>query len=337
MLPSNTTLELGKTLGAGLADANAYKQDFIETDEVTNINLVAIQSIDLEGSWYLYQRNIAALNLFSSDLLTSVNRVFWFDEGTGSLVTEEITGSTTSIASNSPTWVTSGKFNSCLYFNGDDQYINTSIPTNIGANESFTLNAWIKHYGANANNNERWFYADSSTTRLGFGLGHTGNKLQCLMRNNADTAYRAAYSSTELTASTWYMVTLSYNSATDIIRIWLNGVSNATEETATGIDNTGGTIRIGSMDTTSTTYLRDFNGLIDDIVFWKGRELTGPELLSIYNSGTGLKYFPNTRSGTTYYPFVLDHPNTLYGGLDGSSTVIDGDFSSITLSSSGFL
>jgi hypothetical protein len=51
-------LDLGKYLGTALQSTNQYKDNFIETEEVTDITLAAIETINLTGSWTIYKLNL---------------------------------------------------------------------------------------------------------------------------------------------------------------------------------------------------------------------------------------------------------------------------------------
>jgi hypothetical protein len=51
-------VELGKTLGRSIAESNNYRQDFIETEEVTDINLVPIHTINVVGTYFVYSGNL---------------------------------------------------------------------------------------------------------------------------------------------------------------------------------------------------------------------------------------------------------------------------------------
>ncbi len=49
------SIELGRIIGTGLQNANQYKDDFVESEEVTDINLTTLESINLSGSYFVYK------------------------------------------------------------------------------------------------------------------------------------------------------------------------------------------------------------------------------------------------------------------------------------------
>jgi hypothetical protein len=61
----DTSKELGKFIGTNIANATSYKEDFIPTEEITDLTLYAIESVDLVGSY-----------LVSSVLYSSVFTVY---------------------------------------------------------------------------------------------------------------------------------------------------------------------------------------------------------------------------------------------------------------------
>jgi hypothetical protein len=51
-------IELGQTIGKGLSGASQYKQDFVETEDITSLNLVAINTAQVVGSYFIYVKNL---------------------------------------------------------------------------------------------------------------------------------------------------------------------------------------------------------------------------------------------------------------------------------------
>lgn len=52
VLPS----ELGIIIGTNINDTNSYKQDFIETEDVADINLVGIETVELTNTYYTVKK-----------------------------------------------------------------------------------------------------------------------------------------------------------------------------------------------------------------------------------------------------------------------------------------
>ena len=51
---NNPGRELGSYLGQNVANTNKYKDDFVESEDVTDITLAPLNSVTLTGSWYAY-------------------------------------------------------------------------------------------------------------------------------------------------------------------------------------------------------------------------------------------------------------------------------------------
>lgn len=76
----NPATELGRLIGQGLAQANSYKDDFIETEEITDIDLYGIESINIVGSYFVTARYIIGsstwgLAIWGSSLWASDNLI----------------------------------------------------------------------------------------------------------------------------------------------------------------------------------------------------------------------------------------------------------------------
>lgn len=52
--------ELGKIIGQGLKQANSYREDFVETEEATDILLANLESIRLSGLWVVSSLIVAS-------------------------------------------------------------------------------------------------------------------------------------------------------------------------------------------------------------------------------------------------------------------------------------
>lgn len=49
----NSATELGKLIGQGLANANSYKEDFLETEELADLDIYGVESINLTGTAFI--------------------------------------------------------------------------------------------------------------------------------------------------------------------------------------------------------------------------------------------------------------------------------------------
>lgn len=47
------TQELGRLIGGNLKSATDYKQDFIETEEVSDLQLFSLETVNVSGSYFI--------------------------------------------------------------------------------------------------------------------------------------------------------------------------------------------------------------------------------------------------------------------------------------------
>lgn len=94
-------------------------------------------------------------------------------------------------------------------------------------------------------------------------------------------AYRESVTPT-IVAGTWYHLVYTFDSATNAVVLYINGVSRAT---ATSADNA----IVGTHTYIGAGFSTYFDGLLDEIGIWS-RALTSDEVTELYNSGNGFAY-----------------------------------------------
>lgn len=100
---------------------------------------------------------------------------------------------------------------------------------------------------------------------------------------------------TTLSTSTWYMLTMTYDSTNGGI-VYVNGSSDGTFA-ANGTINTGGDeFFLGYQQGYAN---RHFDGAIDEVGVWS-RSLTSTEITDLYNSGAGYNPYGGGGGGATY-------------------------------------
>jgi hypothetical protein len=181
--------------------------------------------------------------------------------------------------------------------------MNNSNQSNLKISGNMTMNVWVKFgvlptinqviAGKTATNNGHlnyqifinssgWIRGVSSTTTVAGGLGTCNNDFYV----NSNGA---------VSTGAWHMATYQYNSATQNLSLWIDGVSTSNTSiasypylcvnwTAAGLerDFTIGASRLASV----TQYL---NGTVDEVGVWN-RTLTGAEIIELYNGGAGITY-----------------------------------------------
>ncbi|MBI5159535.1 LamG domain-containing protein [Candidatus Micrarchaeota archaeon] len=174
---------------------------------------------------------------------------------------------------------TSCKFGGCMYFDGvDDNY--TINGTSFSPPSEGTLTLWLNASVCNAGASKRCRF---------FG---TGDQFEFKVLNSTITTYLVTneacavgsnilYSS-GLNYNQLYFVALTYNTTTDVLKTYVNGVLNKQDKNASGAC-TVGVLRLGRVAIAGEYY----KGYLDDVVFWN-RTLTASEIWNLYqiNNGT---------------------------------------------------
>ena len=206
---------------------------------------------------------------------TNLVAYYKFDETSGTVLTDWV-GLDHNFANSSATINQTGKIDKAYLFSAG-AVTRTNFYNNM---QTRTINIWINP----ANNNKGKIYTSlNSAEAIDIWRG-TDKKIYVQTRNSGKSWVNEVVSST-IEPSVWTMLTVTFNSATKDINLYLNGTYNASGNWDT-ISNPGETIvYIGG-------YFQNFSGLIDETGFWS-RLLTNEEITELYNSGSGLTYpFP---------------------------------------------
>lgn len=182
-----------------------------------------------------------------------------------------------------------GKQGQCLNFsaaNGrvEAQDNNVASITSGGARTSFTVAAWMRPtyiatetYGVSKRQgaaNREWL--------LGF---HPVNGWRLFIHVGAGSE-EIINSGTLAVLNTWAYLVAGFNLATNRIFISVNGAAASTQAVV-GTVPTGVVaipFRIGCPEVGAGI---DFQGDIDEVMFWRGRQISDAEIAELYNSGNG--------------------------------------------------
>ncbi len=200
---------------------------------------------------------------------------YWrLDDGAGSVAADSSDSGNTGALIAAPTW-TAGKIKNALQFDTTDQAV--EVPT-AGANlNQGTVCLWAKPssfpavaqflfgHVAGGWNNRIQIYTNNTSGALGIGLGDTHRK---------DTGI------TNLTAGTWYHITLTWQSGS--YAVYVNAV-NFSQGSYTGLSTLSPYADIANTGNRSDRN-EAFNGIIDDVRFYN-RALTTDEISTIYTLG----------------------------------------------------
>jgi len=175
------------------------------------------------------------------------------------------------------TTFSSGKVNNAADFGDyrDGKYIQVGGSLS-STSQTYTINYWA--YNTNPLNKGQVGHLDFQSGRFIIyeNLNHN------LQFNDGSTKTSTVSLSSYL--NTWVMITWTFNSSTNVAKLFING-SDSGYSVAYTPKNLGGNIRIGDFYTGGAS----FAGRFDEIGIWE-RVLTEQEISDLYNGGSGLSY-----------------------------------------------
>jgi len=200
----------------------------------------------------------------------------------------------------------SGKLNRCVEFDTNTDYI--TVPNNPGfvpTNDKYSISLWFKMDVLPSVAKRNYILTRLYDNAIGkhslqISLPSDGNYLHFEVTNNTSTAYGTDAEYPFITGVWYHIVCVNMGSGIPAL-IYINGSNGTSWHSATftgTILKANGTLRIGNISTSGTSAI---DGSIDELGLWN-RELLSTEVLSLYNSNSGLTYC--TISSVTPTPTV---------------------------------
>jgi hypothetical protein len=235
-----------------------------------------------------------------------------FDEGSGSTAYDSIGDSNGTIYG--AQWTT-GQVDGALSFDGDGDYVDCG---NLGSFPSTgTIGFWMKPYEiANYRNpfttdfsgyNDGIRFEESDPGRFVVAIAYSGS--------SADIH---EYLSVGLQAETWYHVVLTWDSGSDNVRGYLDGLEKF-DESQTNWPGTLPDVQIGRGYSTSSN--RHWDGSVDDVRIYD-RALSAEEIRQLYRYQSGLVI---NQGNIGADPVFVDPDNGDYRLIPGSPCIDAGD------------
>ena len=222
-----------------------------------------------------------------------------------------------------------------LSFNGTNEYVSVPFDSTMNPSGNFSVSAWVKLSNKNAyrsavtsrsetvNGNQTGGYmlyiSNANKWQFWNGFGNTGG------------LWKQANSSTRIIENTWQMQTVTYDHANTHMRLYVDGVLVAQNDSETLLANTDKPLYIGAGRTNKHPHDVDppqfhFNGRIDDVAIWNAM-LSSDEIVQLYNSGetlyAGDNYGDYTSSGSLQEYWTMD--TEVSGENNGSGTTLFGE------------
>ncbi len=227
----------------------------------------------------------------SSNLEEGIVGYWHLDEGSGTTSTDASGRGNNGTLTNGPTWQSGSncKAGKCLSFDGTDDAVEKSSPSNLGLGPNATISAWIKantitggsscnsHNGSGAcriilfNHDWGYFLGVNSDGAIDFDTSGDGTSWTNITNTPAGA----------ITTGSWYHITVvAQNNST--IAYYINGSLLYTASVANTMMTNRSTLCIGGCSA-GVWNGGKFNGLIDEVRVYN-RALTATEIANQYNA-----------------------------------------------------
>ena len=222
-----------------------------------------------------------------------------------------------------------------LSFNGTNEYVSVPFNSTMNPSGDFSVSAWVK-----LTNSSKYRSAVTSRSETVNGNQTGGymlyisdaNKWQ-FWNGHGDTEgfWAQANSDRRIVQNTWQMQTVTYDHANTHMRLYVDGVLVAQNNSETLVANTDKPLYIGAGRTNKHPHDAlppqfYFNGNIDDVAIWN-TTLSAAEIVQLYNSGetlyAGDNYGDYTSSGSLQEYWTMD--SEVSGENNGSGTTLFGE------------
>ena len=231
-----------------------------------------------------------------------------FEEGAGTTAFDTSGNGNNGLLTNSPSWI-NGKFGKGLSFNGSNSKLSVPDSSALRLNGSFTIEGWYRK-DAYVNSYPGIFMKGDSTTANGYILFQDNSNILYFKRNGqqywvyANSPY-----------NTWQYLTLVFNSSTNTLNSYLDGMLK--------VSNTG-----VSFPTNSGTSSLDFGkadeygkNSIDNFRFFDYAR-TPAQIAFDYNKGTPIAWwkFDDCQGNTAYDASGIGNTGNISIGPSGTQT-----------------
>jgi len=199
-----------------------------------------------------------------------------------------------------------------LDFDGVDDILITTKDTSIMPTENLTAGCWIKPSTWAFTGNSQDYFPFGCVAAGGWGIRFTNNYNGTITEfeakinvsaggDGAGYIYPSAgtgFSATLRALTGWHYVSFTYDKATGVGSLYLDGVEKGTANASAGADivyhhANDRPLMFGADAATDTTGADFFVGNIDEGSVWN-KTLTSAEILAIYNGGVPINLLSNT-------------------------------------------
>lgn len=227
---------------------------------------------------------------------------YHLDEASGDAT--DSAGSNT-LTDNATVGAASGKLSGARDFEaGNSEYFNRADNAALSfGDEALTIALWAQ---LESTGGVRMLLNKGATGAAEYGIYYgTGvNRFRWFVRGGTTTTDLAANTFGAVSTGVWYPIIVWHDPTANEIGIDVNGSADTTAHSA-GINDGSGDFRLGA-ETGPASF---WDGLLDEVVIWRGVVLTSGERSEYRNGGTGIAY-PFTSQDT---PELRGRPKGLRG------------------------
>jgi prepilin-type N-terminal cleavage/methylation domain-containing protein len=289
---NNASFSLTSITGTGFASGATVKLTQSGQSDITCSGITVASATSITGgscpitganpgTWNVVVTNTDTGTGIGSNLFTVFNSSglvgYWkFDEGSGTTAIDSSGNNNTGTLFNGPTWITAGKVNGALSFDGVDDYVTTA---DINA-YVFTIEAWVKVLSYNDNGTEYYINGiiDKTEPRAGYFLrcGDGTYAGRNMLRGGVYVGGSwHELSGGVLDLNTWYHIAMSFDNST--LRVYQNGVEYSVAVSGS-ITPTTNALWFG------TDQRGRYGNVVIDEVHIYNRVLSADEISAIYNA-----------------------------------------------------
>lgn len=220
-----------------------------------------------------------------------------FDEGSGTIAGDSSgVVNIGTLGGAGATWSTAGRFGGALSLNGTSTGYVASTGPAVATNASFTVSAWVYPTMSNPAGSINAVLTQSGTNS-GFYLQQNGGNWKFAIPD-ADTAVSGGATVEDpdpITLNTWTHLVGVYDSAANVVSLYVNGVSKGTPAARSGTWNATGALQAGRAKWNGG-FVDHWQGRLDEVRAYR-RALSPTEVRVMY--GDEIRYDFSEASGTS--------------------------------------
>jgi hypothetical protein len=283
----------------------------------------ALSAAQVKAAYMEARQSAVVFGESTGDFMTEGLVGYWdLDESSGNA--SDTSGNGTTLTNQGTSTFSAAKFGNGTELNGSSQYFDTTDNSTLSITGNLTLAAWIEPDNVTSHSDHiigKWDDTDES-----YQLIKVNDEIRMYIDSSSNYETTNA---TNLSADTVYHVAGVYDTSSQTVKLYINGILEGSTTTGTipsSIGDDAGEISIGAEDTGGTP-ANYFDGHIDEVRVYN-RALSPTEITNLYNWAPGpVGYWKlDEGNGTSAYD-SSDNENTgTLGSGDSAPTWATGKF-----------